>query len=375
MRTIVLDTNVLLADPGILFSFPDATLVIPETVLGELDKLKTSRVDPDLRFRGREVSRMLFELSEQGSLVEGVELPDGGSLRVAPLDPDVSLPEGLNGRNADDRILAVAILTCQEDCEDLTLVTNDLNMLLKAQAFGLSVERHGDGTEGGFARRYIIRPFQRYKIPLGILAVAVAVFAAVLVLAFYGSRLFAPATSAVPEEFLQLMSTEQRAVLEDLQVLADNPHDTQALLDMANFYYGLREQTGDLRWGRQAIRYYERYLAIDPQDVNARTDMAVQLYLIGQSDRAIQEVSAALEIEPTHVNANYNLGVFYWKARKDYPGAEAQFLRILDLTSTAPDAPDHAVRQQALASLEQLRAEADAAGVPLSTETTQGGTF
>jgi hypothetical protein len=78
MKTIVLDTNVLLADPQALLAFPDAEVVIPETVLGELDKLKTSRVDPDLRFRGREVSRMLFELSEQGSLIDGVDLPDGG---------------------------------------------------------------------------------------------------------------------------------------------------------------------------------------------------------------------------------------------------------------------------------------------------------
>ncbi len=66
MRTVVLDTNVLLGDPEILFAFPDAEAIIPETVLGELDKLKTSRADPDLRFRGRKVSRLLFDLSATG---------------------------------------------------------------------------------------------------------------------------------------------------------------------------------------------------------------------------------------------------------------------------------------------------------------------
>src|SRR5512139_2239332 len=105
MKIYVLDTNVLLADPGVILSFPDAEVVIPETVLAELDKLKTSRVDPDLRFRGREVSRVLFDLSEQGSLTEGVPLPDGGTLRVAT--EDNGMPEGLSARNADDRILAV----------------------------------------------------------------------------------------------------------------------------------------------------------------------------------------------------------------------------------------------------------------------------
>ena len=87
-KVLVLDTNVLLADPNSVLSFPRAEVVIPETVLGELDKLKTARVDPDLRFRGREVSRILFELSEEGSLIEGVDLPDGGRLRVAPFEND-----------------------------------------------------------------------------------------------------------------------------------------------------------------------------------------------------------------------------------------------------------------------------------------------
>ena len=109
-KIVVLDTNVLLADPNSVLSFPRAEVVIPETVLSELDKLKTARVDPDLRFRGREVSRILFDLSEEGSLVDGVELPDGGTLRVMPFDADTrDLPEGISARNADDRILITAL--------------------------------------------------------------------------------------------------------------------------------------------------------------------------------------------------------------------------------------------------------------------------
>src|SRR5512133_160411 len=100
-KTVILDTNVLLADPNSILSFPRAEIVIPETVLAELDKLKTARVDPDLRFRGREVSRILFDLSEEGSLIDGVELPDGGLLRVMPFESDMKdLPEGISSRNA-----------------------------------------------------------------------------------------------------------------------------------------------------------------------------------------------------------------------------------------------------------------------------------
>ena len=64
MRTVVIDTNVLLSDPGVIDRFRDTDVVIPEMVLAEIDKLKTARVDPDLRFRGRQISRALFELSE-----------------------------------------------------------------------------------------------------------------------------------------------------------------------------------------------------------------------------------------------------------------------------------------------------------------------
>ncbi|MBN2841189.1 MAG: hypothetical protein JXP37_09580, partial [Coriobacteriia bacterium] len=200
MRTVVLDTNVLLSDPSVLLSFPDAEVIVPETVLGEIDKLKTSRVDPDLRFRGREVSRILFDFSEMGSLVEGIDLPDGGRLRVMPLESDAALPEGLATRNADDRILAVAYQACSGGCEDLTLVTNDLNMLLKAQTFGIKVERRGE-TDVSLGKR-TVRWFQRYRTPLTILAIAIAVFAGVLALSFYTSRITGGGNGAsVPTEF------------------------------------------------------------------------------------------------------------------------------------------------------------------------------
>src|SRR5512137_409857 len=181
MKIYVLDTSVLL-------SFPGAEVIVPETVLAELDKLKTSRVDPDLRFRGREVSRVLFDLSEQGSLTEGVTLPDGGTLRVAT--EENGMPEGLSARNADDRILAVAYNTNKNAGpeDEVRRITNDLNMLLKAQTLGVPVARHGEGLEASFTRRYIVRPFQRYRVPLAILAVALAVFAAIVVLVLWGEN-------------------------------------------------------------------------------------------------------------------------------------------------------------------------------------------
>ena len=374
MKTVVLDTNVLLADPGVLLSFPDTNIVIPETVLGELDKLKTSRVDPDLRFRGREVSRILFDLSEQGSLIEGVGLPEGGRLSVVPLDAEGTLPEGLATRNADDRILAVAYqLVRAADGNKVTLITNDLNMLLKAQTFSVPVERHGDGVEGGFTRRFIVRPFQRYRIPLGILAMALAVFLAIVVVAiYYGPDRSSPLPEPVPQEFKDLLSAQQKSALDYLTTLQGNPDDRDALRGMGNLYFDLRESTQNLRYAQQAITYYERYLKTNPNDQSVQTDLSVAYFYSGQTDKAIQEIGEVLKNNPNHVQGNYNLGVFYWQGRRDLPSAAAQYQKVLELTEKSAD--PHSIYQQAQAALQAVIEEASSSGIQLpSVATTATG--
>lgn len=364
-KIVVLDTNVLLADPNSILSFPRAEVVIPETVLGELDKLKTARVDPDLRFRGREVSRILFDFSEEGSLVDGVDLPDGGRLRVVPFESDTELPEGVSTRNADDRILATAYQERQaaagDEDREVELVTNDLNMLLKAQTLGLTVSRYAEGVEGGFARRYIIRPFQRYKVPLAILAVALGVFAAVLVIVFV-FRQPSSGLGTIPTEFENLLSTQQQRALQAMRTLERNPNDADALLAMGDFYFDAMasaQQTGDqtavLNYSRQGVRYYERYLEQQPDQNDARADMASMLFYSGQTDRAIQQVGIVLEKDPNHVNANYNLGIFYWQGRRDLEAARNQINHVIKLTEN--DAQQHAALERAKIVLQQIEHE------------------
>lgn len=361
MRTIVLDTNVLLANPDTLLSFPEDQVIIPETVLGEIDKLKTQRVDPDLRFRGRQVSRMLFELSETGRLVDGVDLPNGGTVRVVPLSTEIDLPDGLSGRNADDRILAVAYQVCNEGCTDLLLVTNDLNMLLKAQALGISVERRAE-LEGGWTRKYIVRPFQRYRVPLTILAIALAVFAGVLALAYYTTTLSGGNnTAGVPTEFRDQLSEPYRNLLDGLVALQNNGTDADALAQVGNAYYGLQNQTGNVTFAQKAISYYERYLNIRSDDADVRTDMAAMFFYSGATDRAIQEATTVLQADAEHVNANFNLGIFYWKGRSDFKAAALQFKKVIELTKDG-DVHTQLISEQAKSNLLAIVAEAEAAG-------------
>lgn len=391
-NVVVLDTNVLLADPTAILSFPRADVVLPETVLGELDKLKTARVDPDLRFRGREVSRILFDLSEEGSLVDGVQLPDGGTLRVVPFEADADIPNGLQTRNSDDRILA-SVYRMRESYgpdAEVTLVTNDLNMLLKAQTLGIPVQRHGEGVEGGILRRYILRPLQRYRTPITILAIAIAVFMAVIVIVVYTQpRSTNVSAITTPPEFKNVLTNSQQSAfdaLTALQNLQTHTTDPESLRTMSTFYYdqytllAQSDPATALNAAYQAIRYYDRYLIVSPDDNDAKVDESAMLFYTGQTDKAIQLVSEALKSDRNHVNGNYNLGIFLWQGnRHDYNAAAAQFEKVIALTQG--NSQQQTTYQQATLALAEVKRDATAAGRPVtstsatsSTTTSSGAT-
>lgn len=368
MRTVVLDTNVLLSDPSVIFAYPDAEVVIPETVLGEIDKLKTSRVDPELRFKGREVSRILFGFSEEGSLIDGVDLPDGGRVRVVPIEDNVVLPEGMSTRNADDKILAVAFQVCSAGCEGgLTLVTNDLNMLLKAQTLGLKVERRLE-LEAGLGKR-AVRWFQRYKVPLTILAISLGVFAGVLLLSLYTSRLTAePQQTSVPMEVREVLSQDQLDLLDGMLALQRNQSDANAIKQVGDAYFGLREQTGNSQYAAKGIDYYTRYLQLFPDDNDVKTDRAALYFYNGKTDLAIQESTAVLQADPSHIQGNFNLGIFYWQGRTDYANGAQQFKRVIDLATGSTDPLAATAGDRARGALQQLQVEATQAGVEIEIE-------
>jgi tetratricopeptide (TPR) repeat protein len=219
------------------------------------------------------------------------------------------------------------------------------------------VQRYGDGVEGGFAKRYIIRPFQRYRVPLTILAVALAVFGGVIAIALFANQDRTPA--ALPAEFKGLLTADQLAALDALNTLQSNPSDTEALLKMANTYFDASRAAGSsdpgtaITYAQQGIRYYERYLNQSPQDNDARADLATLYFNSGQTDRAIQEVATVLQRDKNHVKAMFNLAIFYAQGRRDYPSAEAQFKRVIALTKNDPN--QHSIYQQAVLFLDQVK--------------------
>jgi PhoH-like ATPase len=140
-RTFVLDTSVLLADPGALKRFHEHEVVLPVVVITELEG---KRHHPELGFFARTALRMLDELRiTHGRLDEPVPVGDeGGSLRVELNHTDAdSLPSGFRLGDNDTRILAVARNLANEGHE-VTLVSKDLPLRIKASAVGLDAEEY-----------------------------------------------------------------------------------------------------------------------------------------------------------------------------------------------------------------------------------------
>ena len=141
-KTYVIDTSVLLADPGAIARFAEHQVIIPIVVIGELE---TKREHPELGYFARLALRSLDDLRVRyGRLDEEISINDeGGTLKVElnHTDPS-SLPAGfLRDNSNDSRILAVARNFMAEGA-DVVLVTKDLPLRVKASSVGVEADEY-----------------------------------------------------------------------------------------------------------------------------------------------------------------------------------------------------------------------------------------
>ncbi|MEP6526213.1 MAG: PhoH family protein [Nocardioidaceae bacterium] len=140
-RTYVLDTSVLLADPGAIRRFDEHEVVLPVVVITELEG---KRHHPELGYFARSALRLLDEMRVlHGRLDEPIPVGErGGTVRVElnHANPAV-LPAGFRLADNDTRILSVAG-NLKDEGRDVVLVSKDLPMRVKASAVGLQAEEY-----------------------------------------------------------------------------------------------------------------------------------------------------------------------------------------------------------------------------------------
>jgi PhoH-like ATPase len=139
MTTFVLDTSVLLSDPGAIGRFDEHDVVLPLVVISELEG---KRDHPELGWFARQSLRLLDDLRiKHGRLDEPLPVA-AGTVRVELNHVDTSaLPAGFRGDSGDCRILAVAANLAAEGV-DVVLVSKDLPLRVKAASIGLTAQEY-----------------------------------------------------------------------------------------------------------------------------------------------------------------------------------------------------------------------------------------
>ncbi len=148
-KLFVLDTNVLLHEPLAIYSFKEHDVVVPMTVLEELDQIKDRKrdVSRDARVAIRALEDILGGQTTPEEIISGVPLPKreghGDAIGSLSIFPDHQLEftqASLPGDNNDNRIINTALhLQKQFAPRHVVLVTKDINMRLKAKGAGINL--------------------------------------------------------------------------------------------------------------------------------------------------------------------------------------------------------------------------------------------
>lgn len=148
-KIFVLDTNILLHEPFAFLSFKEHDVVVPMTVLEELDYIKDSKKDVarDARISIRAMEDLLHDASPE-DMVDGVSMIGLGSGESAPtgklsIFADLSMQTSqqvFTSNENDNRIINAALhLQKEHPDQDVVLVTKDINMRLKAKGAGMAL--------------------------------------------------------------------------------------------------------------------------------------------------------------------------------------------------------------------------------------------
>jgi PhoH-like ATPase len=131
-KAFVLDTNVLIHDPEAILNFADNDVILPITVIEELDKLKKG--NGEIPYSARQALRLIDSFRERGNLSAGIVMQSGGLLRVA-------IEEGMHFSRPsnDNKIISAAVSYAKkhEDPLPVILVSKDTSVRIKADALGL----------------------------------------------------------------------------------------------------------------------------------------------------------------------------------------------------------------------------------------------
>ena len=126
-----------------------------------------------------------------------------------------------------------------------------------------------------------------------------------------------------------------------------------------------RVQLGDMHFDSEqfaaASKWYEDALRVDPNNVNASTDLGIAYYYMNQPDRALAQFDRSLAIDPKHTKTLLNIGIVRAFGKQDLEGAAKAWQQVVEI---APDSQEARMARQALQGLRSAHPEAAPGGTP-----------
>jgi len=146
-----------------------------------------------------------------------------------------------------------------------------------------------------------------------------------------------PAGSGSADDYRQRIATAEK-------IVSENPANRQVWVQLGNDYF-------DTGQPQKAINAYGKALELNPKDPNVLTDQGVMYEQVKRFDLAIANFEKAQQIDPSHLQSQYNIGLVYSHDLQQPDKAIKAWTRYLQLDSTSPKA------QQVKAMVEQLKSQ------------------
>src|SRR5579859_3469473 len=118
-----------------------------------------------------------------------------------------------------------------------------------------------------------------------------------------------------------------------LEAVNKNSKDFDSLVQLGNLYY-------DGQQFPAAIQYYDRALALHPDNPDVRTDMGTAYWYTGNAEKAVAAMETSLKYRPGHPQTLFNLGWVRWQGKQDPKGAIEAWQQLLKAN------PEYPQRQQ-----------------------------
>ncbi|MEJ2698708.1 MAG: tetratricopeptide repeat protein [Desulfuromonadales bacterium] len=167
----------------------------------------------------------------------------------------------------------------------------------------------------------------------------IGLLAGVLISRFFKAAEQPPSTqvAAPPVNYQQKIQ-----MLEGL--VAKDPGNHSAWVELGNTYY-------DSDQPKKAVDAYKKALELSPDDPDVLTDQGVMFRRLGWFDQAVENFTKANQLDPTHIQSLYNLGIVYRYDLKDLQKAKEAWSKYLKLNPSGPGADEVRKEIEAIDSL------------------------